>query len=571
MGPQGGLVQVCKIRGSRGAALLSPELQRGSRGALLGLPRGIWGFSRRASPGLLLRPSSDALGPPWTPREGLFLGLPGNGLGSPWGLALFCRRGLFQGPLARTQRPLGLPSQNPQQGSLCGPCRAFLDLPPRLPSEGLSRGLAKAAVTKSIRDIREADDNAPIFQYVGKQAKRKDRVFVWGFCFSGALGIPTFVVPDPGFRRRRIQPTPYRLEVDDKISSAACGYGFTLLSSRTTDVTKVWGMGLNKDSQIGFHQSRRDRSKGYEYVLEPSPVALPLDKPQQTRVVQVSCGRAHSLVLTDSEGVFSMGNNSYGQCGRKVVEGEIYSESQLINRLPQLEDRVVQVACGQDHSLFRTEKGDVYACGWGADGQTGLGHYDIVSTPTKLGGDIAGVRIAQVSTCGDCCLAVSEDGDIFGWGNSEYLQLSLVTESTQVNVPRHLPFKVGKVKEAACGGTVNALLNEEGHVFVWGYGILGKGPKLMETGTPEMIPPTLFGLSDFNPDVRVARIRCGLSQFAAVTNKGELFVWGKNVRGCLGIGRMEDQYFPWRVIVPGEVVDVACGVDHMVTLVKSFV
>lgn len=31
----------------------------------------------------------------------------------------------------------------------------------------------------------------------------------------------------------------------------------------------------------------------------------------------------------------------------------------------------VQVVCGQDHSLFRTKKGSVYACGWGADGQTG--------------------------------------------------------------------------------------------------------------------------------------------------------------------------------------------------------
>ena len=29
---------------------------------------------------------------------------------------------------------------------------------------------------------------------------------------------------------------------------------------------------------------------------------LPLDRPQETRVLQVSCGRAHSLVLTDGEG-----------------------------------------------------------------------------------------------------------------------------------------------------------------------------------------------------------------------------------------------------------------------------
>ncbi|XP_030078321.1 RCC1-like G exchanging factor-like protein isoform X2 [Microcaecilia unicolor] len=360
-----------------------------------------------------------------------------------------------------------------------------------------------------------AQDELPVFKYVGERARRKDRIFVWGFSYTGALGIPSFVVPDgKGKRRRRQQVTPYRLDVDEKISSAACGYGFTLLSSKTSDITKVWGMGLNKDSQIGFHRSRRDRTRGYEYILEPSPVPLPLDRPQETRVLQVSCGRAHSLILTDKEGVFSMGNNSYGQCGRKVVEGEVYSESQLIHRIEEFGDSVVQVVCGQDHSLFRTEKGEVYACGWGADGQTGLGHYNIASFPTKLSGDIAGVNIIQVATYGDCCLAVSDEGDLFGWGNSEYLQLASVTEFTQVNIPRRLPFtEVGKVKQAVCGGTNSALLNDQ----------------------------------------------------------GELFVWGKNLRGCLGIGTNDDQYFPWRVTVPGHVIDVACGVDHTVALVKSFI
>ncbi|NP_001006212.2 RCC1-like G exchanging factor-like protein [Gallus gallus] len=439
--------------------------------------------------------------------------------------------------------------------------------PPPVPQ----RGLAKPAGPPSARQLREADEASPIFQYVGKAVKRKDRVFVWGFSYSGALGVPSFVKPDAGWKKpRRIQATPYRLETEEKITSAACGYGFTLLSSNTTDITKVWGMGLNKDSQLGFQRSIRDRTKGYEYVLEPSPIPLPLEKPQKTRVLQVSCGRAHSLVLTDSEGVFTMGNNSYGQCGRKVVEDEIYSESHLIHQLNDFDSRVVQVVCGQDHSLFRTKKGAVFACGWGADGQTGLGHYNITSVPTKLGGDIAGVNIVQVSSYGDCCLAVSDEGDLFGWGNSEYLQLASVTETTQVNVPRHLPFKIGKIKEAACGGTGNIVLTEEGAVFVWGYGILGKGPNLTETAVPEMIPPSLFGWSDFSSDVRVARVRCGLSHFAALTNRGELFVWGKNLRGCLGIGRMEDQYFPWRVTIPGEVVDVACGVDHMVSMVKSF-
>lgn len=62
----------------------------------------------------------------------------------------------------------------------------------------------------------------------------------------------------------------------------------------------------------------------------------------------------------------------------------------------------------------------------------GLGHYNITSVPTKLGGDLTGVNIVQVATYGDCCLAVSAEGGLFGWGNSEYLQLAAVTDSTQV-------------------------------------------------------------------------------------------------------------------------------------------
>uniref|UniRef100_A0A667XFN1 RCC1 like n=2 Tax=Myripristis murdjan TaxID=586833 RepID=A0A667XFN1_9TELE len=427
-----------------------------------------------------------------------------------------------------------------------------------------------ATLSKAPRPQEKTSD-VPVFQYVGERRKPSHKVFVWGFSFTGALGIPSFIVPDSGRKKpRKYQLTPYRLETEGQISSAACGYGFTLMASSTKDVTKLWGMGLNKDSQLGFQRTQHSRHKSYDYVLEPSPVALPLGNPLQTRVLQVACGRAHSLVLTDQEGVFSMGNNAYGQCGRQIVEDEVYSGSHVIHKIEGFSGRVIQVACGQDHSLFLTETGKVYACGWGADGQTGLGHHNVTSTPAEVGGELAGVEVQQISTYGDCSLAVSRDGQLYGWGNSEYLQLASVAEATQINSPRHLPLKgCGKVVQAACGGTQVAVLNEKGEVFVWGYGILGKGPKLSESSTPEMIPSTLFGCSEFNPSVAVTRIRCGLNHFAAVTDRGELFVWGKNVRGCLGIGKRDDQYFPWRVTVPGQVVDVACGVDHMVALAKS--
>ncbi|KAK7907044.1 hypothetical protein WMY93_015656 [Mugilogobius chulae] len=433
-------------------------------------------------------------------------------------------------------------------------------------------GYAAAQASHQSKSRLKDPSGEPVFQYVGHNRKPSHKVFVWGFSFTGALGIPSFVVPDSGKKRpRKYQLSPYRLETAQQITSAACGYGFTLLSSSTKDASKVWGMGLNKDSQLGFQRSQHSRLQSYEYVLEPSPVALPLSSPLQTRVLQVACGRAHSLVLTDQEGVFSLGNNAFGQCGRPIVEDEVYSDSHIIHKIQGISGTVVQVACGQDHSLFLTDQGKVFSCGWGADGQTGLGHHRTSSCPVELGGELAGVHVQRVSTYADCSLALSQDGELYGWGNSEYMQLAMVTDSTQVNSPRRLPLTgCGRVVQAECGGSQVAVLNDQGEVFVWGYGILGKGPRLSESPVRSRSPLLCSDALSSTPRRRV-QDQMWTHHFAAVTERGELFVWGKNVRGCLGIGKTDDQYFPWRVTVPGQVVDVACGVDHMVALVKSFI
>lgn len=95
------------------------------------------------------------------------------------------------------------------------------------------------------------------------------------------------------------------------------------------------------------------------------------------------------------------------------------------------------------------------------------------------------------------------------WEKGEYIPLDLINSWSWHEFHKHrLYYRVSSYCNA-----------EEGSVFVWGYGILGKGPNLTETAVPEMIPPSLFGWSDFSPDVRVARVRCGLSHFAALTSK----------------------------------------------------
>lgn len=294
--------------------------------------------------------------------------------------------------------------------------------------------------------------------------------------------------------------------------------------------------------------------------------------PKNTRVKKVSCGRAHTALLTDKEGIFTLGNNAFGQCGRQIIQGEMYEGSRKVHRIPHdfFPSEVVDVVCGMDHTLFLTEDGTVYSCGWGADGQTGLGVTDSIDVPTIVGGDLKGKKVKSMSTFADTNLAVSDTGEVFGWGSSEYYQLACVTDSTQVAEPAHLPFKsLGKVSHVSCGGTGCILLNDKGEVYVWGYGILGKGPTLEQSQWPKKIPPSLFGKSDSKSDVHVTSVASGHGHFMAITNKGELFAWGKNKSGCLGTQSNEDQYFPWKVILGSEAKKVRLGFDHSIIMTES--
>ena len=57
----------------------------------------------------------------------------------------------------------------------------------------------------------------------------------------------------------------------------------------------------------------------------------------------------------------------------------------------------------------------------------------------------------------------TEKGQVFGWGNSEYGQLNMATQKTQVNVARHLNLEsqLGKVISVGASGSMCGLVNGE--------------------------------------------------------------------------------------------------------------
>lgn len=364
------------------------------------------------------------------------------------------------------------------------------------------------------------------------------------------------------------RPSSHNLAHLCKISDIACGYGFSLFAVKK-DKVRLLGCGISTDGQIGYQAPRRNHPLGM--VQTASPIQLPID--DDTKVIRVAAGRAHSLVLTDSQGLFTLGNNAYGQCARAVVPGEDYASVNNLYNVKHLGgQRIVDVCCGQDHSLMLTEDGGVWACGWGADGQTGQGHFEAsVAQPRAVAtGDVAGERIVKVASKGDFVLALNDKGEVFGWGNNEYKQI-VAADILQINTPVHLKQLqqvAGRIVDIGAGGSFAIAVNECGSVFVWGFGLLGGGPQLTRAGAPQRLPATLFGGGEGEGEVQ--QVGCGLFCMSAVTRLGHLYMWGRNKGASLGLGHTNDQYFPFKVAVGAEVLKVATGVDHTLALCKPF-
>ncbi|XP_076243008.1 RCC1-like G exchanging factor-like protein [Calliopsis andreniformis] len=434
----------------------------------------------------------------------------------------------------------------------------------------------KSSVRKRSKNVRlnkgenkqKVSDTLPVFQYpVSKQ--RDYRVYVWGMAEHGALGMMKGSLHEKGFA---YIPIPKRLPFGERhnVTDIACGYGFTAFAVRSNDKDILYGSGINTDSQLGFNDL--DKKFSDAIITEPRPIPLPL-KESSTEVIDIAAGRAHLLVLT-SEGLFTLGNNSYGQCGRPIITNEDYSSSRVVHHIANIKGtKIKAVTAGQDHSILLTESGEVYTFGWGADGQTGLAHYRNEYRPSLVKGDLAGQHIIKVACVADCVLALSDKGKVFGWGNSEYGQLPIKDETQQVNIATEITTlqQFGHITDIASGGCFCMILNNTGEVYVWGYGILGFGPEVKRVPQPTLIPSVLFGKNAYEKNTKVVKIFCGMSQLAALTNVGDLYMWGCNKFGSLGLNHFKDQFFPLKVTIGGQVKKVSCGIDHTVTLCKPFV
>lgn len=89
------------------------------------------------------------------------------------------------------------------------------------------------------------------------------------------------------------------------------------------------------------------------------------------KIKHISAGQHHVFAVSTDGLAFGWGRNDFGQLGIGTKKESAVTKPV---RLKHLQDKkIVMTAAGESHSLFLTELGEVYSCGFNEFGELGIG------------------------------------------------------------------------------------------------------------------------------------------------------------------------------------------------------
>lgn len=252
---------------------------------------------------------------------------------------------------------------------------------------------------------------------------------------------------------------------------------------------------------------------------------------------------------------------------KHIIE-EVQEESMSVSH-PKLVQSTVdlnikQICSSWAHSVFLDDEGIVYTVGNGDHGH--LGHGDTRSLTAAKAIECLRKRgkVTRISSGMSHNAAIVEGGALYVWGEGQWGRLGLGDNEHRLEPICVEALAQRKIVDVACGGYHTIAVDDDGNVFAFGWnkgGRLGIGSvkKLMNSDEPQCLP----NFCDDND--KVVRVFAGTMASAALTQSGALYTWGLGSYGLLGHGNEDSFDSPKRVsqLAHTRITDVSIGEYHM--------
>lgn len=289
----------------------------------------------------------------------------------------------------------------------------------------------------------------------------------------------------------------------------------------------------------------------------------------QTAPLQGLAAAANAPAIPEPDRfILSWGDNTNGQC---LLDAE--SSAIPAPRLVPCRRPMRSLAAGWEHSLLVDSGGGL----WGGGANKGCclseERADGERLPlTRLDvAELDGVPFEAVQMGRDHALAVLEGGRaVISWGPSnEYGQVGHGPASQSRVRPGVVHLSGVAVRQVACGEFHSLVLTVQGEVFSFGAGTHGT----LGVGRRESIARAEKVVSNHLRAMPVRAIAAGAQTSLALSIGGQVYSWGCNGRGRLGLGPtydQEDSIATPTVVrnLPGMARAIAAGGEHSAVILR---
>ncbi|GAB1869677.1 RCC1 and BTB domain-containing protein 1 [Camponotus japonicus] len=211
------------------------------------------------------------------------------------------------------------------------------------------------------------------------------------------------------------------------------------------------------------------------------------------------------------------------------------------------EKRIVDIACGSSHSLALTSDGKVYAWGENNFGQVGNENTAIFngSVPRQVKHELEKKNVIHIACGLTFNMVLTDEFKLYGWGNNESGQIS----------PDNTSFSFTAFDD---GSSDHRTSNFKNSVFGC-YSSNSKNSAFDYNATSNSVQSQKHYVypREIIISSKIVKVACGYEHTLALTDKGEVFAWGKNHIGQLGGNYNMKSSSPIMVNIPQLVLSIA--------------
>ena len=311
----------------------------------------------------------------------------------------------------------------------------------------------------------------------------------------------------------------------------------------------LYGYGENSRGQLGFHS---------DYHAFKDATEHPYFKDKNIELISDSISNDHAFIYLSNGTLYGFGYNQDYHLGFDSYGDNVCDPTPVIY---DFKSKLMMIKCSYTHSLFLTDKGNVYGCGSNYCSQLS-NKYDTNNVGIQC--IINTNNVKHIECCDGTSFVIYNDDTGGSFGDNTYGQLGATDCILQESSEIEIVFNGTKIKSLGCGGYHFGLITMDNKLFMFGRN------DECQCGLKDKRREFSSGNEIILDDEIIIQIKCGYKWVVIKTNNDNYYIFGNSDIGKLIPSNSEKFIYKPTLILPEYIHAITKSRNKIIDIIPAY-